>query len=193
VIEDALAQVERWGEAAAGLSVAVNISARSISRPDFADAVFGMLAASRVPNERLILEITETALVADPERAGVNLRRLSAAGIRISLDDFGCGQTSLGLLSTLPLHEVKIDKSFVMDMLADRSHLAIVRSVIDLAHNLGFEVVAEGVETEAVLDELSRHGCDIAQGYLLARPMPAAALPGWLLARRPAVVAGSYT
>jgi EAL domain-containing protein (putative c-di-GMP-specific phosphodiesterase class I) len=128
--------------------------------------------------------MTETALVADPERAGRSLRRLAAAGIRVSLDDFGQGQTSLGYLSTLPLHEVKIDKSFVLDMLEDRSHAAIVRSVIDLAHNLGFEVVAEGVETEAILNELSMLGCDIAQGFLLARPMPASQLPGWVLAHR---------
>jgi diguanylate cyclase len=138
------------------------------------------LAAAQISPERLLLEITETAFVADPDRAGRSLRQLAAAGVRISLDDFGRGQTSLGYLSTLPLHEVKIDKSFVMDMLEDRSHRAIVRSVIDLAHNLGFEVVAEGVETDAILAELTILGCDIAQGYLLARPMPADLLPGWL-------------
>ena len=131
------------------------------------------------------MEITETAFVADPDRAGRSLRQLAAAGVRISLDDFGRGQTSLGYLSTLPLHEVKIDKSFVLDMLQDRSHAAIVRSVIDLAHNLGFEVVAEGVETEQILAELTVLGCDIAQGYLLARPMPAGLLPDWLLAHQP--------
>jgi EAL domain-containing protein (putative c-di-GMP-specific phosphodiesterase class I) len=132
----------------------------------------------------VLLEITETALVTDPDRAGRSLRRLAAAGVRISLDDFGRGQTSLGYLSTLPLHEVKIDKSFVSDMLDDHSHAAIVRSVIDLAHNLGFEVVAEGVETEQILAELTSLGCDIAQGYLLAKPMPPAVLPNWVLGYR---------
>jgi diguanylate cyclase len=180
VLDTALDQLTRWGDDATHLSVAVNISARCISRGDFADTVFAARAASGVSADRLLLEITETALVADPERAGLNLRRLAATGIRISLDDFGIGQTSLGYLSTLPLHEVKIDKSFVMDMFTDRSHAAIVRSVIDLAHNLGFEVVAEGVETEQILGELALLGCDIAQGYLLAKPMPAAAVPGWL-------------
>jgi diguanylate cyclase len=185
VLSTALRQMDQWGDAAADLAVAINISARNICRVDFADVVLDAMAVSDVPAERLLLEITETALVTDPERAGHTLRQLAAAGVRISLDDFGCGQTSLGYLSTLPLHEVKIDKSFVLDMLDDRSHAAIVRSVIDLAHNLGFEVVAEGVETEQVLAELSALGCDIAQGYLLARPMPAGDLPGWLLAHPP--------
>jgi diguanylate cyclase len=193
VLDAALAQLTEWGAAARDLAVAVNISARSISRSDFADTVCAAREASGVAVERLLLEITETALVSDPVRAGVNLRKLAAAGIRISLDDFGIGQTSLGYLSTLPLHEVKIDKSFVMDMFTDRSHAAIVRSVIDLAHNLGFEVVAEGVETQQILAELTMLGCDIAQGYLLARPMPGADLPGWLVANRaPDPVGSSY-
>jgi diguanylate cyclase len=188
VLKTALTQLESWGEAADGIAVAVNISARNISRGDFADIVLAALSASGVASDRLLLEITETAFVADPERAGRSLRQLAAAGVRISLDDFGIGQTSLGYLSTLPLHEVKIDKSFVMDMLSDRSHAAIVRSVIDLAHNLGFQVVAEGVETEQILAELTVLGCDIAQGYLLARPMPPGLLPAWLLAHEPPVL-----
>jgi diguanylate cyclase (GGDEF)-like protein len=192
VLYTALAQIVDWSDGIGDVSVAVNISARNISRGDFADIVMSALASNNVPPERLLLEITETAFVADPDRAGRSLRQLAAAGVRISLDDFGRGQTSLGYLSTLPLHEVKIDKSFVMDMLQDRSHAAIVRSVIDLAHNLGFEVVAEGVETEPVLAELTVLGCDIAQGFLLAKPMPAALLPTWLVDHRPplGVVAG---
>jgi diguanylate cyclase len=189
VLSRALRQLVEWGEDMAEVSVAVNISARNISRGDFADVVMSALANSGVAAERLLLELTETAFVADPERAGRSLRLLSAAGVRISLDDFGRGQTSLGYLSTLPLHEVKIDKSFVMDMLTDASHAAIVRSVVDLAHNLGFEVVAEGVETEQILAELTMLGCDIAQGYLLARPMAADLLPSWLSAHRMPVLA----
>jgi diguanylate cyclase (GGDEF)-like protein len=190
VLATALAQLNRWG-ASVDLAVAINVSARNLSRADFADGVLAALAASGVPAERLLLEITETALFADPERAACSLRRLAATGVRISLDDFGCGQTSLSYLSTLPLHEVKIDKSFVLDMLADRSHAAIVRSVIDLAHNLGFEVVAEGVETEQILAALTVMGCDIAQGYLLARPMPAALLPGWLASHQIPIVSAA--
>jgi diguanylate cyclase (GGDEF)-like protein len=191
VLANALAQLDSWGSAVRGLSIAINISARNLARADFADSVLTAIVDSGVSANRLLLEITETALVSDPERAGRSLRRLAAAGVRISLDDFGIGQTSLGYLSTLPLHEVKIDKSFVLDMLSDRSHAAIVRSVIDLAHNLGFEVVAEGVETEQILDALADLGCDIAQGYLLARPMPAGALPEWLNSRRAAVESAS--
>jgi diguanylate cyclase (GGDEF)-like protein len=187
VLYTALTQVVSWGDEVGDLSVAVNISARNVSRGDFAEIVLTALAATNVPAHRLLLEITETAFVADPDRAGRSLRQLAAAGVRISLDDFGRGQTSLGYLSTLPLHEVKIDKSFVADMLHERSHAAIVRSVIDLAHNLGFEVVAEGVETEAILAELTVLGCDIVQGYLLARPMSAALFPDWLLAHQPRI------
>jgi diguanylate cyclase (GGDEF)-like protein len=187
VLATSLAQLNQWGSAIE-VSVAVNISARDLSRPDFADGVLDAIAASGVAAERLLLEITETALFADPARAAGTLQQLVAAGVRISLDDFGCGQTSLSYLSTLPLHEVKIDKGFVLDMLADRSHAAIVRSVVDLAHNLGFEVVAEGVETEQILAALTDLGCDIAQGFLLARPMPAAELPGWLAAHQLPVV-----
>jgi diguanylate cyclase (GGDEF)-like protein len=193
VLAHALEQLVSWGDAVEGLSVAVNISARNISRGDFADTVMSALARSGLAPGRLLLEITETAFVADPDRAGRSLRQLAAAGVRVSLDDFGRGQTSLGYLSTLPLHEVKIDKSFVLDMLQDRSHAAIVHSVIDLAHNLGFEVVAEGVETEQILAELTVLGCDIAQGYLLARPMPAGLLPEWLLAHQPPVMSATVT
>jgi diguanylate cyclase (GGDEF)-like protein len=193
VLAHALEQLVSWGDAVEALSVAVNISARNISRGDFADTVMSALARSGLAPERLLLEITETAFVADPDRAGRSLRQLAAAGVRVSLDDFGRGQTSLGYLSTLPLHEVKIDKSFVLDMLQDRSHAAIVHSVIDLAHNLGFEVVAEGVETEQILAELTVLGCDIAQGYLLARPMPAGLLPEWLLAHHPPVMSATVT
>jgi diguanylate cyclase (GGDEF)-like protein len=184
VLRSALEQIEEWGPSAERLAVAINISARNLSRDDFASTMLSMVRASTVAPSQLLFEITETALVADPERAGQNLRRLTAAGIRISLDDFGQGQTSLGYLSTLPLHEVKIDKSFVLDMVDDPTHSAIVRSVIELAHNLGFEVVAEGVETEQILSELETLGCDIAQGYLLARPMPPRQLPAWLLEHR---------
>jgi diguanylate cyclase len=189
VLDAALGQLTQWDTTLDGIDVAINISARNVARADFADTVLAALRTSGVAADRLLLEITETAFLSDPERAGRSLRRLAAAGVRISLDDFGCGQTSLNYLSTLPLHEVKIDKSFVLDMLDDRSHAAIVRSVIDLAHNLGFEVVAEGVETEQILAELTMLGCDIAQGYLLARPMPAADLPEWLSRyRQPAAV-----
>ena len=124
--------------------------------------------------------MTETALLIDPARAAEVLEQLAAAGVTVSLDDFGQGQTSLGYLSRLPVHELKIDRSFVTDMHENPAHAAIVRSIIDLGHNLSMRVVAEGIETETVLATLREYECDVAQGFFLARPMPAASLEGWL-------------
>jgi diguanylate cyclase (GGDEF)-like protein len=178
VLRRALADLAALGEP--GLSVAVNVSARNLARPDFAARVVALLAQGPVPATRLIVEITETALLTDPARAATVLAELKDAGVRISLDDFGCGQTSLGYLSALPVHELKIDKSFVTDMTASGAHAAIVRSIVELGHNLSLRVVAEGVETADVLDALRASGCDVAQGYLLGRPMPIDALAQWL-------------
>jgi EAL domain-containing protein (putative c-di-GMP-specific phosphodiesterase class I) len=100
--------------------------------------------------------------------------------VKVSIDDFGCGQTSLGYLSTLPIHELKIDRSFIGDMLVNPAHAAIVRSIVDLGHNLHLHVVGEGVESNGVWESLRASGCDAAQGYLLARPMPVELLEGWL-------------
>ena len=180
VVATALAQIHAWGPAAEGLSVSVNISARNLSNPSFADSVLAALGASDLPYARLMLEITETALFADVDRATAVLLRLADAGVPISLDDFGQGQTSLGFLSRLPLEELKIDRTFVTDMLTDPAHGAIVRSVIELAHNLGFVVVAEGVEDPQTMQSLRTMNCDSAQGYVLARPMPASDLLRWI-------------
>jgi diguanylate cyclase (GGDEF)-like protein len=167
------------------LSVAVNISARSLSKSAFADEVMAILEETELPPARLIVEVTETALLADPRRAAELLQRLSAAGVRVSLDDFGRGQTSLAYLSALPLDELKIDRSFVFDMLANPAHAVIVRSIIDLGHNLDLRVVGEGVETDEILAGLDAAGCDLAQGYLLARPMPADQLHDWIARHGP--------
>jgi diguanylate cyclase (GGDEF)-like protein len=168
----------------ADLTVAVNVSARSLSRAGFGDDVIAILHETGLPPDRLIIEVTETALLVDPTRAAAVLEQLSMAGVRISLDDFGRGQTSLAYLSTLPLDELKIDRSFVLDMLTNPAHATIVRSIIDLGHNLDLRVVGEGVETHEVLAGLEASGCDIAQGYLLARPMPADQLHEWIARRR---------
>jgi diguanylate cyclase (GGDEF)-like protein len=180
VLEHALAEVRNLGLIELGLSVAVNVSARNLAHAEFADVVVGVLRRTRVPAERLIIEITETALLADPTRAAIVLTELSRAGVKISLDDFGQGQTSLGYLSELPVHELKIDKSFVGDMVVDPTHAAIVRSIVDLGHNLALRVVGEGVETDDVRALLRETGCDVAQGYFYARPMPAERLRAWL-------------
>jgi diguanylate cyclase (GGDEF)-like protein len=184
VLDTALDQVRAWGSRFDGLTMAVNVSARNLSRPDFADTVLAALDRAGVAPERLVVEITETALLTDPEVAGDVLAQVAAAGVRVSLDDFGRGQTSLGYLSTLPLHELKIDRSFVADLPDNAGHAAIVRSVVELGHNLGLQVVAEGVETDGIVTALASTGCDIAQGYLLARPMPPDQLPQWLAGHR---------
>jgi diguanylate cyclase (GGDEF)-like protein len=188
VLAAALAQITRWPAAFDDLTMAVNVSARNLARPDFADAVLAAVAAAGIAPSRLTLEITETALLTDPEVAAEVLARVSAIGVRVSIDDFGQGQTSLGYLSQLPLHELKIDKSFVTDLPDNPAHAAIVRSVVDLGHNLGLQVVAEGVETQETVALLTATGCDIAQGYLLARPMPADDLADWVIANRAGVL-----
>ncbi|HEX2782177.1 MAG TPA: bifunctional diguanylate cyclase/phosphodiesterase, partial [Ilumatobacteraceae bacterium] len=176
----ALTELRELGPLAAEMSVAVNVSARNLSRVDFAERVVRILADLEMPAGRLVVEITETALLTDPIRAASVLAELARAGVKISLDDFGSGQTSLGYLSALPIHELKIDKSFVTDMVMDKSRNAIVRSIIDLGHNLGLRVVGEGVETNGVLLRLRQAGCDVAQGFLLARPMSIQQLGLWL-------------
>ncbi len=133
--------------------------------------------------DRLIIEVTETAILADPQRAAAELARLNEAGVRVSLDDFGQGQTSLRHLSRLPLHELKIDREFVGDMDADEAHATIVRSMIELGHNLGLHVVAEGVETDGVREQLRDAGSDLIQGYLLSRPLPLEQITAWLSAQ----------
>jgi len=176
VLRAALIDLQSLGERADGLAVAVNVSARSIGRTSFASEVIGLLDELNMPGRRLIIEVTETALLTDPQRAAGVLAMLAGAGVGISLDDFGRGQTSLSYLSALPLGELKIDRSFVTDMVENGAHASIVRSLIDLGHNLGLRVVAEGVETEEVMSLLHAAGCDLAQGYLLARPLALADL-----------------
>ncbi len=164
------------------IDIAVNVSARNFSRPDFADRVLRILQNVGVSPDRLTIEITETALLADPVRAATALSQLDAFGVQVSLDDFGTGQTSLQYLSSLPIDELKIDMSFVTDMLENASHAAIVQAIIDLGHNLGLRVVAEGIETRDVFRALHDSGCDIAQGFLLSRPMPVGDLPRFFAA-----------
>ncbi len=183
VMGQALRQIQEWGSAGERISVAVNVSARNLTQTLFANSVLTALDESNVPSSRLILEITETALFTDIGRAQRTLTSLVDAGVRISIDDFGQGQTSLGLLSHLPIHELKVDRAFVADMMTNEAHGAIVRSVVDLAHNLGFLIIAEGVENNETLEALSKMGCDFAQGFGIAPALPGSDLLDWLIQR----------
>ena len=180
VVQRSLRDLKSFSPGAHGLTVAVNVSARNLGSAVFASNIVEALQVAGVAPHRLYIEVTETALMTDPIRAAAALGELDRAGVRLSIDDFGTGQTSLSYLSTLPIHELKIDRSFITDMLEHNGHAAIVHSIIDLGHNLGFSVVGEGVETRAVLDELATSGCDIAQGFLFTRPVPVGDLATWL-------------
>jgi diguanylate cyclase (GGDEF)-like protein len=182
VLTRALSQLKQWRTTRPELAIAVNISARSLHDLSFPETVQDILYHTGATPDWLLLEITETALVADAARASLVLGRLSGAGLRLSLDDFGQGYTSLSQLSVLPFNELKIDKSFVMNMEHKTRDAAIVRAVIDLAHNLGLDVVAEGVENATTLQILLDLGCDITQGYHVSRPLPAEQVMAWLAA-----------
>jgi len=188
VLELALAQARSWSDAGRPLTVSVNLSARNLLDERLPDRVADLLADHGVNAELLKIEVTESAIMTEPARAQRLLERLAAIGVRISIDDFGAGYTSLGQLKNLPVTELKIDRSFVMTMTEDRSNALIVHSVVDLGHNLGLTIVAEGVEDARALGALADFGCDVAQGYHLSRPLPAEAFDAWYLSR-PAVAA----
>ncbi len=183
VLDLALAQARAWSDAGEALTVSVNLSARNLLDERMPAMVGELLAAHGVAPDLLVLEVTESALMTEPVRAQRLLQELAALGVRISIDDFGAGYTSLGQLKSLPVSELKIDKSFVMTMSEGSSDDLIVHSLIDLGHNLGLSIVAEGVENEQTLAALRRYGCDVAQGYHLSRPLAPDALASWRAGR----------
>jgi diguanylate cyclase len=182
VLELAVAQLRKWRAAGHSFGVAVNLSPRCLAEPELTEKVTQLLWRYHVPATSLELEITENTLAHDPDRALATLTALDAAGVRISIDDFGTGYSSMSYLKRLPVSELKVDRSFVAGMLACADDEVLVRSLVELGHNLGLTVVAEGVEDDATLQALEEVGCDVAQGYFLARPMAADALRGWLAA-----------
>jgi diguanylate cyclase len=153
---------------------------RDLQDPGMPDTVASLLDTWGVSSALLKLEITESTLMADPAQAMEIVRRLSAMGVRIAIDDFGTGYSSLAYLKRLAVHELKVDQSFVRHVVTDSHDVAIVRSTINLAHELGLEVVAEGIEDQPTWDLLAKLGCDTAQGYFISKPMPAAQLDTWL-------------
>jgi EAL domain-containing protein (putative c-di-GMP-specific phosphodiesterase class I) len=180
VLEHAIAQLAQWQREGSFLNIAVNVSARNLRNESLPDNVFERLVAAGVAPSSLEIEITETSLIADPIRATGVLQRLRDHGVRISLDDFGQGYTSLAQLGTLPLAELKIDRSFVARMLESPNDRTIVTTVIELGHSFGLEVVAEGAETDDVLAALAALGCDTAQGYALTPALPADQITIWI-------------
>ena len=169
-------QMRAWRAAGVEIDVtaAVNLTMFDLLDTSLPGKVAALLKEAGVPPERLELEITERVIMADPVRVRSVVEQLKETGVRIAIDDFGTGYSSFSYLKSLPVDVIKIDRSFVMGMMEDESDRAIVRSTIDLAHNLGLRVVAEGVEGKETLDELSRYGCDFAQGFYIGRPQPPA-------------------
>ena len=179
VLELVLNQMAEWdrvGEDFAHLPVAVNLSARNLIEPSFADFVEDLLASHQIEPERLELEVTESALIEDPVRSHEMLHKLAGLGVTLAVDDFGTGYTSMAQLEAMPLTTLKIDRSFVMRLAEDPGGATLVKAMVDLAHEFGLEVVAEGVEDEEVTARLRALGCDVGQGYLWSRPVAGEAL-----------------
>jgi len=188
VVDLAARQLAAWRRLGIDLQVSVNLSARNLLDDELPGTLFEILRRHGIPPEQIIVEVTESATMTDSEKAACVLESLRAGGVGVSVDDFGTGNASIDYLARLPASEVKIDRSFITDICHNERSEAIVRSIIDLARHLNLKVVAEGIETRAALERLSVLGCDMAQGYLIARPLAAADLAPYL--SRPAIMAG---
>jgi len=180
VLNESLKQGQQLQDQGLPITISMNLSVRDLQDPYLADAFAEQLEALQISPRWLELEITESAVMTEPERALAVLTRLSQMGLRIAIDDFGTGYSSLSYLKKLPVNTIKIDKSFVIGMNRDDNDAAIVRTSVDLAHNLKLEVVAEGVENEETLKRLGELGCDTAQGNYISRPLSADELSTWL-------------
>lgn len=182
VLHEALSQCSAWNRENRKLTMAVNLSVWNLQAGELPDQIAGLLASCGVSPAQLELEITESAIMANPQRAMESVTRMKNMGLRFSIDDFGTGYSSLAYLKRFPVDSVKIDRSFVINMATNQEDAVIVHSIIDLGHNLGLKVVAEGVEDRETMDLLVKMGCDEAQGYYFSRPLPPADLPfDWTL------------
>jgi diguanylate cyclase (GGDEF)-like protein len=186
VVEMSLAQCRRWADAGRTLTVSVNVSPSNLVDDDFPDEVAALLRRFALPASALILEVTESILMEDRERAVRVLTRLRDAGVGVSIDDYGTGYSSLAYLAALPVTELKLDRAFVAAMTGSSRAVSIVTSTLQLAHALDLTLVAEGAEDQATVDALTRLGCDVVQGYHLSRPLPPDQLLTWLRERQPA-------
>ena len=183
ILRQALSQAKRWADTGLPVSVAVNVSALTLRDPGFLASIIDALSEARVSPSTLVLEITESALADHTDGAVAIMKELRSAGIRLAIDDFGSGYSSMAYLKRLPIDELKIDRAFITDMLSDERDQPITRSIIELAHSLGLVVVAEGVESPALQLMLEGFGCDAVQGYGICRPVPADELTTWLAER----------
>lgn len=182
VLKQSLLQCRTWREIGIDISIAVNLSMWNLDAQELPTQISSLLENTGIPAERLELEITESAIMGDPQRAIRTLSLIRDLGVRFAIDDFGTGYSSLAYLKKLPVSSIKIDKSFVKNMEHDRDNAIIVRSIIDLGHNLGLKVVAEGVETQEAQNMLRSYDCDEMQGYFYSRPIPADAVTKYLKA-----------
>ena len=181
VFTTSLAQFNTWRTLGLDLNIAINIAASNLKETDFHQFICQALMRANVPAEKVTLEVTESSVVEDPEEAIKLLSAFKSHGMKISIDDYGTGYSSLAQLKQLPVHELKIDKSFIQRLEHDEDDQIIVRSTIELAHNMGLHVVAEGIEDEFSLNWLKDHNCELAQGYYISKPKPATELTPWLL------------
>lgn len=180
VLNAAIRQMGEWRRGGLDLELAVNLSAPDLLDPALSDEILQMLRTHRVESTALLLEITESAVMRDPQLAARNMQLLRIAGLRFAIDDFGTGHSSLSQLSLLPVDELKIDRSFVKDARDGTDAATILKSTIELGHSMGLRVVAEGIEEPEAWNLLRRLGCDYAQGYLISRPLPAAEIPAFV-------------
>ncbi len=191
VLENTIKQCSEWVSQGMDITVAMNLSARNLTDDRLVTDLAKLLQEYRLPGNRIEMEITESTLMSDPSRALVQLQRINALGVNLSIDDFGTGYSSLAYLKRLPVQNLKIDSSFIFTMLNDEQDKIIVKSTINLAHNLGLKVVAEGVENQETYTELEAIGCDCAQGYFIARPMASKNIKEWLDENKWKVVSGN--
>jgi EAL domain-containing protein (putative c-di-GMP-specific phosphodiesterase class I) len=182
VLRQVCQQLRAWGGTLAGRGrISINISARQFRQPELVDVIRRVVTEAGIAPHTLGVEITESALVDDPESAALTLARLKDMGLSISIDDFGTGYSSLSYLKRFPIDCLKIDRTFVRDIATDPDDAAIVTAVIQMARSLKLDVIAEGVESEDQLSFLRERGCEAAQGYYFAKPLPPEQAAGWLL------------
>lgn len=171
VLRRALDDISSWEKQRPGLTCSVNISAKLLGESSFVDEAIAMVKAANISNRQIVFEVTETATLADPDAALLALKLIQKSGIRVSIDDYGTGQSTISYLQRLPISEIKLDKSFVQTMVTENANQVIVKSTIAMAHDLGLKIVAEGIEDQQCMDMLTKYGCDIGQGWHISKPI----------------------